>query len=152
MSDSHPVKLTVTHRFKASAERVFDAWLDPQKARHWFFVTNEDTPLVRSEVDARVGGRFCFSDLRDGAEVEHMGEYLEIDRPRRLVFLLTVPQYSTDSDRVTVEIIPQGTGCELTLTAEMMPAWAEYKDRTAKGWSGLLKGLDALLERTAERG
>ncbi len=25
----------VTHRFKATAERVYDAWLDPEQARLW---------------------------------------------------------------------------------------------------------------------
>jgi uncharacterized protein YndB with AHSA1/START domain len=149
MSDSRPVKLTVTHRFKASAERVFDAWLDPEKARHWFFVTKTDVPLVRAEVDARVGGRFCFSDLRDGVAVDHVGEFLELDRPRRLVFTLSLPSFSQDSDLVTVDIVPQGTGCELTLTAEMGEAWAEWKDRTAKGWAKLMEELAALLERTA---
>nr|AYM52442.1 hypothetical protein [Corallococcus sp.] len=152
MSDDRPVKLTITHRFKASAERVFDAWLDPQKARHWFFVSKPDVPLVRAEVDARVGGRFCFSDLRDGVEVEHVGEYLELDRPRRLVFTLSLPSFSKDSDLVTVDIVPQGTGCELTLTAEMGQAWAEWKDRTAKGWATLMAELGALLDRTAEQG
>ncbi len=29
------IEAKVTHRFKASADRVYDAWLDPQKGRLW---------------------------------------------------------------------------------------------------------------------
>ncbi|RKG65016.1 SRPBCC domain-containing protein [Corallococcus sp. CA054B] len=145
MSDDRPVKLTVTHRFKASSERVFDAWLNPVKARGWLFVTAPERPLVRAEINARVGGRFCFADLRDGEAVEHVGEYLEVDRPRRLVFTFGVPKYSPDYDRVTVDIVPDGEGCVLTLTHEMGPDGEKWKDSTEKGWSKMLVGLDTWL-------
>nr|WP_216618451.1 SRPBCC family protein [Corallococcus carmarthensis] len=139
--------MTVTHRFSnASAERVFDAWLHPAKARSWLFVTAPDKPLVRAEINARVGGRFCFADLRDGEEVEHVGEYLELDRPRRLVFTFGVPKYSQAYDRVTVDIVPDGEGCVLTLTHEMGPDGEKWKDSTQKGWTTLLGGLDTWLE------
>ncbi|RKG88634.1 SRPBCC family protein [Corallococcus terminator] len=145
MTSSSPVMVRVTHRFKASAERVYDAWLDPAKTRHWLFVTRENTPLVRSEIDARVGGRFSFVDLREGEEVEHTGEYLELDRPRRMVFTLMVPKYSQDRDRVTVDIVPLASGCELTLTTEMAPQYEEYRERTTRGWTHILEHLDASL-------
>lgn len=151
MTPTRPVKLTVTHRFKASAERVFDAWLDPAKARHWLFVTRPNTPLARAEVDARVGGRFCFADLREGEEVEHMGVFLELDRPRRLVLTLSVPKYSANVDRVTVEIAPQDTGCVLTLTHELGPEGEQWRERTTQGWTQLLDLLGTWLD-TAPHG
>lgn len=138
------IQVRVTHRFKASAERVFDAWLDPEKARHWLFTTRA-TPLVRSEIDARVGGIFRFCDLRDGEEVEHTGEYLELDRPRRLVFTFAVPKYSEERDRVTVDIVPLDPGCEVTLTHQMRPEHAQYRDGALKEWARLLGNFDALL-------
>ena len=117
MSDPEMKTVRVTHRFTASAERVFDAWLEPEKARRFLFATPTGQ-MVQAETDPRVGGRFTFTDRRDGMAVVHTGEYLEIDRPRRLVFTFAVPAYSALVTRVTLEIAPLDDGCELNLTHE----------------------------------
>jgi uncharacterized protein YndB with AHSA1/START domain len=135
----------VTHRFSASPERVFDAWLDPARAGKWLFATPEGQ-MVRVEIDRRVGGRFVFTDRRDGEDVEHTGEYLEIDRPRRLVFTFSVEKYEQVVDRVTVDIVPLGSGCELTLTHDMRsPGAEEFASRAEDGWTGILERLDETL-------
>jgi len=142
MKTAQRASVRVTRRFTASAERVFGAWLDPQKAGKWLFATPSGQ-MVRVEIEARVGGSFCFTDRREGEDIEHIGEYLEIDRPRRLVFTFTVPKYSQESTRVTVDIIPQGAGCELTLTHDgVLP---DYAGRTEVGWAGILDRLAATL-------
>ena len=87
MTAEAPVKVRVTRRFSTSPERVFDAWLDPEKAGRFLYATKEGE-MVQVEIDARVGGRYSIVERRDGQDVEHTGEYLEIDRPRRLVFTL----------------------------------------------------------------
>src|SRR5262249_39504198 len=66
------VTVRVTHRFTASPERVFDAWLDPAKAAKFLFATPTGR-MVRAEIDPRVGGTFAFVDRRDGEDVEHTG-------------------------------------------------------------------------------
>jgi uncharacterized protein YndB with AHSA1/START domain len=134
-----PIRLRVTRHFDFPAERVFDAWLDPKLAREWLFTT-PDGEMVRAEVDARVGGKFCFVDRRAGEDIAHVGEYLEIDRPRRLVFTFGVPKFSPDFDRVTVEIAPRGAGCELTLTHELSDELFP-REQVEAGWTGILAGL-----------
>ncbi len=138
MSDQPPVTVRIARRFSASAERVFDAWFDADRMRHWLFSTPTGE-MVRAEVDARVGGGFIFTDRRDGVDVDHLGEYLDIDRPRRLVFSFTVPLFSTESSEVRVDITPMSEGCELVLTHRgVLP---EYREQTEGGWSGILEGL-----------
>lgn len=144
MSARPPVTVRVTRRFAASPERVFDAWLDPAKAGRFLFATPTGQ-MARVEIDARVGGSFVFVDRRDGQDAVHTGTYLEIDRPRRLVFTFSVDQHGRDGDRVTVEIVPVGTGCELTLTHEMRAEFAEYARRAEDGWAGILDGLAGTL-------
>ncbi len=134
----------VTRRFNASAERVFDAWLDPEKARRFLFATPTGE-MVRVEIDPRVGGAFIVTERRDGQDAEHTGEYIEIDRPRRLVFTMHAEKGSSERSVVSIDIVRQGNGCELTLTYEIDPKWAEYKDRTEAGWIMILDGLAATL-------
>jgi uncharacterized protein YndB with AHSA1/START domain len=142
MSAAPAVTLQLKRRFTASAERVFDAWLDPERARKFLFATPTGQ-MVRVEIDARVGGAFCFV-RREGEDIEHTGEYLEIDRPRRLVFTFAVPKYSPVATKVIIDIVPQGAGCELTLTHEgVLPEWAKP---TESGWTAILATLAKLVE------
>jgi len=134
--------LQVTRRFTQPAGRVFDAWLTPASAARWLFATPGGS-MVRAEIDARVGGKFVFTDRRDGADVEHAGEYLEIAPPRRLLFTFTVPKFSSGVSRIGVDIAPLDGGCELTLTHYEHPA--EFVERSRAGWGKLLAALAASL-------
>ena len=141
------ITVHVTRRFGMAPERVFDAWLDPQLAGKWLFATPKGE-MVRVEIDARVGGRFIFVDRRDGEDVEHTGEYLEIDRPRRLVFTFLVPKFSKECSRVTVEVLPFTTGCDVVLTHKNV--LLEYANRTEAGWIEILDGLSAALGQSTQ--
>jgi uncharacterized protein YndB with AHSA1/START domain len=133
----------VTRKFSASAERVFDAWLDPTIASKWLFATPTGK-MVKVKIDARVGGSYLIVEQRDGVDVEHVGEYLEIERPHRLVFTLKVPKYSPENTKLTIEIRALDSGgCELTLTHEdVLP---DYIASTTSGWNTILNQLDAML-------
>jgi len=140
MKTPEQVSVRVTHRFIASAERVFDAWLDPDKACKFLFATPTGQ-MVRTEIDARVGGGFTIVERRNGEDVSHVGKYLEIERPRRLVFTLSVPTYGQASERVSIDIEPLAAGCELTLTHEMTPQSADMRGQISAGWRGILEVL-----------
>ena len=141
MSDE-TVTVQVTHRYRHAPAAVFDAWLNPDVAGNFLFATPTGT-MVRAEIDPRVGGGFIFTDRRDGIDVEHVGEYLEIDRPRRLVFFFKVPAFSDQASVVIIEIAPTDDGCDLTLTHEgVLP---DYAERTQGGWTGILAGLEGVL-------
>ena len=98
-----------------------------------------DGQMQQVDIDARVGGRFCVVERRDGNEVEHRGTYVEIDRPRRLAFDFAVPQFSSQTTRITLPLEPRGRGCELTLLHEgVRPG---FEERTAQGWKTMLDAL-----------
>jgi uncharacterized protein YndB with AHSA1/START domain len=143
-SEKH-LEVSVHHRFRHPAERVFDAWLDVHLARRFLFSTDTGQ-MVRCEIDARVGGRFVLTDRRPDGDVEHTGEYLVIDRPSRLVFTFGIPAASPTFDIVTIEITPESDGgCTLQLTAEMQPEWKDYVDRARQGWQQIIASLDEAL-------
>ena len=61
-----------------------------------------------------------------GEDIEHRGEYKEIDRHRSLVFTLGVPKYSAEFSRVKVSLAPAVRHCLLELTDEGTPSeWVE---------------------------
>ena len=142
-SGTDRVSVRVARRFEQPPERVFDAWLDPKSAGKWLFATPAGQ-MVRVEIDPRASGKFVFVDRREGEDIEHTGEYLELDRPRRLVFTFVVPKFSNESTRIAIDIAPSETGCELMLIHEdVLP---EYASRTEAGWNGILEALAAALQ------
>lgn len=129
-------EVRVTRTFKASAERVFDAWIEPDMIQRFIVGMNvREEELVHIKVDARVGGTFSFLVRRAGALLDHAGTYREVDRPHRLVFTWGVNEEQGDLSVVTIEIESKGDGCELRLTHRLDPAWANYAERTQQGWA-----------------
>jgi uncharacterized protein YndB with AHSA1/START domain len=136
----------VSHTFRVPPDRVFDAWVEPSVARQWLFATT-DGAIVRCEIDARVGGAFSIVDRRGGEDVEHLGRYLVVQRPGRLVFDFGVPKYSSATSTVAITIAASAEGCHLTLEHAGVPA--EFVESTVRGWDDLLGRLAALLEAGA---
>lgn len=138
----HP-QLRLVRRYAYPPERVFDAWLDPSIASRFLFTTAE-SEVIRCDIDPRVGGAFVIVDRRaDGEEIEHVGDYREVDRPRRLVFTFAVPQYDPTVTLVTLEIRPTEEGCELTLLHDGVPP--EWAEQDVQGWTMILAALEGAL-------
>lgn len=150
---SSSVVVRVSHRYSAPADRVFDAWLTPNQASRFLFRTRTGN-VMQCEITPEVGGGFTVIDRRPAADgdesvfdVVHMGKYLEIARPRRIVFEFSVLTFgSEDPTRVAVDIAPVSPmACELTLTHDMGATEhaRQLEEASRKGWTNML----ALLER-----
>ena len=132
----------VTQKFASDEESIYDALLDPETARKFLFATPTGT-MVRAEVDARVGGHYTFVERREGKDVLHTGEYLELVRPVKMVFTFSVPAYSSEVSTVEILLTHLGEGCELKLINSGVPK--EWAEQTREGWAGiLLKARDVL--------
>lgn len=143
---SRPVHAVVMHRFGFSAERVFDACLDPAWVGRWMFGPNvREERIVRLAIEPRVGGKFSFVVERQGKEIQHFGEYLEIDRPTLLVFSWATQEAPTDVSRVTIEITPGDDGCDVKLTHVMGAQWSDFVDKAAASWSKMLDVLERVI-------
>ncbi|MDA2939161.1 SRPBCC domain-containing protein [Acidobacteria bacterium AH-259-A15] len=145
------IEVKVSHRFKASAERVYDAWLKPDKVRAWMRTALQSMGLSgdigQIEIDPKVGGAFLFTDIRDGTETRHWGTYLELERPHKIVFTWIVDESEeSDPSQVVLTIQPEGEGCIATIIHEMDAKWADYVAQTENGWSCMMEATDVLLE------
>ena len=114
MNNISTTTLTMKREFDVKRERVFDAWLNPEMMRKWFF-TLEGTNKV-TQNNPEVGGTWEIVDHRGGQDYRAVGEYLEIDPPKKIVFTFKMPQFSELADTITVELKELGQGCEMTFT------------------------------------
>jgi uncharacterized protein YndB with AHSA1/START domain len=89
VTDESGYVLRIERTFAARAEDVFDAWTSSEVMRRWLHCGPDwETPVAA--VDLRVGGKVHVVMRKpDGSEAEMEGEYLRIERPRRLVMSWT---------------------------------------------------------------
>lgn len=145
MNSSPQINVRVHQHMNASPERIFDAWLDPELIGRWMFgPALRDEEIVRINVEAQVGGAFSFVVRRQGQEIDHVGQYLEMDRPHRLAFTWGTAD-TKDHSHVSVEVVPAESGCDVTLVHQLHPDWADYADRTEAAWSQMLRALATVM-------
>ena len=132
---------TISKHFKASPDAVFDAWTDPEGLGAWF------SPMTTASVpklDLRVGGEFQIDMHGDGEDYVHTGQYVEIDRPRKLAFTWRSDGTGQQETLVTLALEPAGDGTSLTLTHVDFPS-VESRDNHEKGWTAIAAKLEAAL-------
>lgn len=135
-----PLTIKIARRFRSKPQAVFDAWFASEGPRLWMFA-QDGADIVSAEHDPRAGGAFSVTESRDGQEVVHAGTYGEIVRARRITLSFGTPEFSSELDRVTVEMAAEGTGTVLVLVHDMRPIWADYSDRAELGWVRILSQI-----------
>ena len=139
-------ELHLERTFDAPPSAVFDAWTNPEVLRRWWAVGPDwNTPLA--EVDLRPGGRYRLSmhDAGSGATHTVGGEYLEIERPSRLVYTWTwegepVEMRGSENSVVTVSFRAEGEGTRVVLDHAELES-DESVANHEHGWKGCLESL-----------
>ncbi len=143
MTDTAPTA-HVKRRFNIPVGRLFDAWLDTSLLSQWMFGPNvRDEQIVRLRNDPRDGGAFSFVVRRQANELDHIGVYKEISRPRRLVFTWAVVHAgkSDGESVVALDFKPHGAGSELRLAHELPRSWASFTEQSVQAWTKMLDAL-----------
>jgi uncharacterized protein YndB with AHSA1/START domain len=133
------IALVARRTIRASVERVFEAWTQPEQLRLWW----GPRPVTCSgaEVDLRAGGRYrIVNALPDGGSLTIHGEFLVVEPSRKLVYTWNVGEGPGESSRVTVRFEPRGEDTEVVVGHEDIAA-APVRDDHEKGWLGCLDGL-----------
>ena len=129
----------------ATPDAVFDEWLDPDALREW--MCPAPACATRVELDARVGGLVRIDIEELGTEFFVVGEFTELDRPRRLAFTWYCSTWPIDSDESVVTVILEPDGernTMMTIEHERLPFGTV--ERHAQGWEAIGNQLaEALL-------
>jgi uncharacterized protein YndB with AHSA1/START domain len=133
MSESDLV--SVRREIAASAEELFDAWLDADSLAQW--MRPMGIPRTTAKVDARVGGAFEVVMHGTDGDIRHTGHYRTIDRPHRLSFTWYSPATQQRETVVTVEFRPARGKTEVVVTHERLPG-ADARRSHTTGWSDAL--------------
>ena len=92
--------VNINKTIHAPIEKVFDAWLNP-KMLSLFMMPMPGMPESDVENDVREGGNFTIIMHAGDNQLPHTGQYLEINRPDKLVFTW-VSHRSVDNSIVTL--------------------------------------------------
>lgn len=146
-------EMTIDRSFAAPRELVFDCFTKAEHFQRWWGPRGFTSPECES--DPRPGGKLKL-DMH-GPEPYGInavrGEFLEVERPGRLVFVLRAFPGDDGSwgiehvSTLTFEETPEGsthlhmTTRVLQVSEELMPALAGMKE----GWNSSLDKLDELL-------
>ncbi len=136
--------LEMTKIINAPIEKVFDAWLDP-KILSMFMMPMPGMPESDVENDAREGGKFTITMHAGDDLLPHTGEYLEINRPDKLVFTW-VSHCSVDDSTVTLNFTKIDDN-----TTNVSLSHVKFIDEKTRsdhegGWSNILERLNEILD------
>lgn len=136
-------ELKIVRHFDVAPEVVFDALTKPEDMRIWW---TDDTDF---DIELHIGGTWTITRTEDDMTFMMTGEYLEVDRPNRLSYTISMPQYSPNSDTVSVRISQdKNGGCEVTfvqrgpdITEELKVLQQGEISQSEQGWQ---QGFDLM--------
>lgn len=136
-------EIILTRLFDAPRELVFDAMSKPEHIVRWWGNLGDGYSVPVCDVDLRVGGTYRFVNRHPGGEVAFHGEYMEIDRPSRLVFTETMEPFPPPGSVVTAEFTEESG--KTRLTARVLYPSREIRDMVIS--SGMARGAGISYDR-----
>lgn len=139
--------LVVKRVFHAPIDRVFEAWTNAERLARWF--GPDGFTVVSANIDLRIGGKYHIT-LRppEGEHIEHFGEYVEIEPPKKLAFTWTLANQACPGGEnqcaetlVTIQFTSQCQSTEVVLTHERLPNKAAYDGHKA-GWNSTFDSFE----------
>jgi uncharacterized protein YndB with AHSA1/START domain len=135
--------LTIKRRFNTSPAKVFAAWTDPEKVKHW--MGPGEVKVLRAECDARAGGHYRWlMQSPSGEEHDVSGVYREVVPNEKLVFTWAWKSTPERESLVTLTFKSDGDGTLMTLRHEQFFDEAA-RDSHNGGWTSAMNKLEQYL-------
>jgi uncharacterized protein YndB with AHSA1/START domain len=136
--------LTIKRKFKAPPAKVFAAWTDPEKLKHW--MGGPEIASVTAQADVHVGGRFRIVMQKSGSSEQHdvSGIYREVIPNEKLVFSWAWKTTPERESLVTITFKADNGGTLMTFTHEQFFD-QDARDRHQHGWNTSFEKLEKYL-------
>ena len=142
------IALEVRRLIYAPAQRVFEAWTQPEHLKKWW--GPRSVTCIHAEIDLRVGGSYRIANqFPNGSVVWILGNFEVIDEPRKLVYTWRTNPDSPLFERVTVQFKACSEATEVVVRHERIPD-AATRDKHEHGWEGCLSGLANYMNRNTK--
>lgn len=129
----------------APPQRVFQALIDPQQVVQWWGQPGMYR-CTEFHADVRPGGKWRSAGVGGSADkFEVVGEFIEVDPPRLLVYTWVASWTGTAKTTVRWELEPAGNGTLLRLRHTGLASHPELA-QSYQGWSRILGWIQAYLE------
>lgn len=135
--DRDNLEVRITRSFKASPERLWQAYSDPEEIVQWWADTNVD------KHDFEVGGAWRF--VSEDGKHAFRGEFKEIDKPNRIVRTFEYEPYAGHVMTETVSFTPEDDDMTKVVTTSKYANLQDLEGMVGMGMeSGATEGLDRL--------
>lgn len=152
--DERQVKITKT--LNAPIEKVWDAWTNPKSIRGWLSPEGMTNPEV--EADLLVGGKYRIvmqghnmPDPNHNRKIAVGGEYLEIEKPNKLVFTWLWEGSPKETHTTIVTVLMQKIDKNKTKLTLIHTGFADddMQNEHNTGWTSTFSKLEQFLKRGA---
>ena len=133
----------------SQSDRIFRAFTEPRELAKWWGPYGFTTPeIVR---DLIVGGSYRFTTQPPDGEPFHLaGQYLEIDRPSRLVYTFRWEEPDPDDRETVVKLSLHAVGGATRVVLRQGDFTTEARPALHRsGWKDSFEKLRELIESTA---
>ena len=140
VTEPRPQAAVVRRLLPATPDVVYDEWLDPAALADWMCPRPARCRNVASE--PRVGGSLRIDIEDGGTEFSVSGQYLVLDRPRRLSFTWSCSTWPDPSVKSVVTVLLEPREHRQTLmTIEHSLLPPDLVDQHARGWAAIARQL-----------
>lgn len=146
--DTENRTLRIVRDFRASAERVFDAFTKPELAQQWWGPEGLSTPEIELNVFEGGSWRTVMTNS-DGSKYTVEGVYKVVERPVRLVYTWSWVDDGVTGAETTVDLSfsPIEGGTRLSLVQSVFEGQAMRDDHVG-GWNSSFDCLEKYLSQS----
>ena len=136
---------TITRTFDAPRPAVWAAWTKPKDFADWW--GTDQSKVENVDLDVRQNGKWHATQHFQGHEIHWRGEYLEVNKPNRLVLTITDDSGGPDEfERFTVDLAGKpGDQTEMTLRQSGGHLTDEEYEHAKAGTNSFLDTMERIL-------